>query len=195
MYTYKVEQAIRAACILHQDQLRKGAVPIPYISHLMAVTLIVADYTRDEATLTAALLHDTLEDTDYTAEEMIEDFGVEVTEIVRALTEPTHQGERRLSWLEKKRAYAKQLKAGPHEALIIAAADKAHHYRSLIDEYHGDIDRYHRDFGNRDEDRLLAHQEIANVLNSRLKNDIVHEFNHTFRELKEFISHAQKRKP
>ena len=50
MYSYKVEQAIRAATILHQDQLRMGAVPLPYISHLIAVALILSDYTDDEDT-------------------------------------------------------------------------------------------------------------------------------------------------
>ena len=66
MYTYKVEQAIKAAALLHVEQLRKGAIQLPYVTHLMAVMLIVRDYTGDETTLVAALLHDTLEDTDYT---------------------------------------------------------------------------------------------------------------------------------
>lgn len=192
MYTYKVEQAIRAACILHQDQLRKGSVPIPYISHLMAVTLTVADYTRDENILAAAMLHDTLEDTDYTDEEMTDDFGGHVTELVRPLTEPTHHGNTKYTWIERKKAYANQLKQAPEGALIIAAADKAHHYRSVIDEYHDDIPRFYKDFGNRNDERLEAHTAISNVLNSRLKNDIVHEFNHTFKEFKEFLQNAQK---
>ena len=84
MYSYKVEQAIRAATILHQDQLRMGSVPLPYISHLMAVVLILSDYTNDEDTIVAALLHDTLEDTDYTLDELREDFGGPVAELVLA---------------------------------------------------------------------------------------------------------------
>ncbi|MCB9810512.1 bifunctional (p)ppGpp synthetase/guanosine-3',5'-bis(diphosphate) 3'-pyrophosphohydrolase, partial [Candidatus Nomurabacteria bacterium] len=59
MYTYKIEQAIKAASLLHQEQLRKGDVPLPYATHLMSVMMIVRDYTNDEDTLVAALLHDT----------------------------------------------------------------------------------------------------------------------------------------
>lgn len=194
MYSYKIEQAVRAASVLHQDQLRKGSVPIPYISHLISVSYIVSDYTKDENVIVAALLHDTLEDTDYTEEEMLEDFGGPVTELVRYLTEPTHHknGEK-MTWLEKKQSYVKQLKDAPEEALIIAAADKSHNFRTIIEEYHDGVDRFVKDFGPYFEKKLEAYQAMANVLNSRLKNDIVHEFNHTFTEFKEFLLHAEKK--
>lgn len=194
MYSYKVEQAIRAASILHQDQLRKGSVPIPYISHLMAVTLILSDYTQDEDTLVAALLHDTLEDTDYTAKEIVADFGGPVAEIVKTLTEPTHHGEIKMTWMEKKQSYARQLKEGSQKALMIAAADKSHNFRTIVEEYHNEPERFTKDFGPKYVDRLEAYQNIANVINSRLKNDIVHEFNHTFTEFKEFLINVEKNK-
>ena len=82
MYSYRIEQALRAITILHKDQVRKGAMSIPYISHLFAVALIVSEYTKDEDTLIGALLHDTLEDTDYTGEELEQDFGGKVREKV-----------------------------------------------------------------------------------------------------------------
>lgn len=194
MYTYKVEQAIRAASILHQDQLRKGVVPIPYISHLIAVTLILSDYTQDEDTIVAALLHDTLEDTDYTVDELVADFGGPVAEIVRTLSEPTHRGESKLTWMEKKQSYAKQLKEGSQKALLIAAANKSHNFRTMVEEYHDEPERFTKDFGPKYVDRLEAYQNIANVINSRLKNDIVHEFNHTFTEFKEFLINVEKNK-
>ncbi len=192
MYSYKVEQAIRAATILHQDQLRKGSVPLPYISHLIATTFILSDYTQDEDTIVAALLHDTLEDTDYTAEEMLEDFGGPVTEIVLAVTEPKSQNGEKLPWIEKKRLYAKQLRSGPEAALLIAAADKSHNFRTTVEEYHDDHKRFVEDFGPRVTERLEGYQLIANVINSRLKNAIVHEFNHTFTEFKQFLTDVEK---
>ena len=100
MYSYKIEQAIKAAALLHQDHMRLGSIPIPYITHLISVSLIVRDYTADEDTLVAALLHDTLEDTDYTAEELREDFGDTVTNYVEILTEPKYDGNVKLSWIE-----------------------------------------------------------------------------------------------
>ncbi len=188
MYSYRVEQAIRAATILHQDQLRMGTLPLPYISHLMAVVLILSDYTDDEDTIVAAFLHDTLEDTDYTLEELREDFGGVVAELVTTLTEPKLDTKgNKLPWLERKKTYAKQLKAGSEKALIIAAADKSHNFRTIVEEYHDDYKRYLQDFGPHTADRLEAYQTIANIINSRLKNDIVHEFNHTFTEFKKFL--------
>ena len=193
MYSYKVEQAIRAATILHQDQLRRGAVPLPYISHLMAVVMILTDYTDDEDTVVAALLHDTLEDTDYTIEELREDFGGPVSELVLTLTEPktTPQGVK-LSWVEMKRAYTKQLKSGSDKALMIAAADKAHNFRTIVEEYHDDHKRFMQDFGPKSNERMEAYQNIANVINSRLKSTIVQEFNHTFNEFKQFLIDVEK---
>ena len=193
MYSYKVEQAIRAASILHQDQLRMGSLPLPYISHLMAVTLILSDYTEDEDTIVAAFLHDTLEDTDYSLEEINEDFGGPVTEIVLTLTEPkTDAKGNKLSWLEKKHAYAKQLKLGSEKALMIAAADNSHNFRTIVEEYHDDHKRFIQDFGPQTEDRIEAYQAVSNVINSRLKSDIIHEFNHTFKEFKQFLIDVEK---
>lgn len=192
MYTYKIEQAIKAAALLHSEQLRKGDIPLPYITHLMAVTAILRDYTTDEDTLVASLLHDTLEDTDYTAEEMEKDFGKKVKNIVQTLTEPTHERKIKLNWIERKKAYAGQLRKGPIEAVYIAAADKCHNFRSIVDDYYENHDSFLRDFGTNLEGRIEAYQTISNVINNRLKDGIVHEFNHTFDAYKNFILDVKK---
>lgn len=187
MYTYKIEQAIKAASLLHQDQLRKGSVSLPYITHLMSVMMILRDYTNDEDTLVAALLHDTLEDTDYTYEELVQDFGEKVASIVKTVSDPVSTNTERLSWLEIKKGYAKQLRKGPVEAVMIAAADKSHNFRSMVEEYIDDHDSFLKDFGTHLDMRLEAYQNIANAINSRLTDGIVHEFNHTFSAYKDFI--------
>lgn len=192
MYSYRIEQAIRAASILHKDQLRKGSAPIPYITHLMAVTMIVSDYTEDEDTVIAALLHDTLEDTDYTLEELQEDFGGEVRDLVETLTEPQDTEKKKLQWVDRKRAYIKQLKKGSENARIIAAADKLHNMRTIVEEYFDEHDRFVADFGKDVESRALVYQDMSNLLNTHLKNDIIHEFNHVYTEYKNFILDVKK---
>jgi len=194
MYSYRVEQAIRAATILHKDQVRKGAVPIPYASHLFAVTLLVQDYTKDEDVTVAALLHDTIEDTDYTAEELQEDFGGKVREIVESLSEPQDDKYQSYSWKEQKQHYAKKLKKASDEALLIAAADKIHNMRNIVEEYMEDHQRFIADFDGDLEDRIYMYQDIANVINKNLKNDILSEFNHVFTEYKNFVTDVQKTK-
>ncbi len=194
MYTYRIEQALRAITILHKDQVRKGSMPIPYISHLFAVALTVRDYTNDEDTLITALLHDTLEDTDYTAAELQEDFGGKVRELVEALTEPKVDTSSNTPWKERKIAYTKNLKDAPEEALIVAAADKIHNMRSIDVEYYDDHSRFLADFSGSLEDRILMYEEMSTILNKKLENAIISEFNHVFTEYKTFISDVKKTK-
>ncbi len=189
-YSYRIEQAIRAASVLHKGQVRKGQTPFPYITHLFAVAMLVADYTEDEDTIVAALLHDTLEDTDYTAEELEDDFGGTVREIVVGVTEPTiFDGERR-NWKESKKQYLKQLKNASNGSLMVAAADKIHNMRCVVEEYYDDHSQFLADFGGGLNERLMMYQEISNVLNRSLKSDILAEFNHVFDEYKKFIAHV-----
>lgn len=191
-YSYAIEQAIRAASVLHKNQVRKGQIPYPYITHLFAVAMIVSDYTEDEDTIVAALLHDTLEDSDYTATELEDDFGGTVREIVVALSEPARTHSDRHSVLEQKKQYLKQLKDAPESALIVAAADKIHNMRSKVEEYYDNHAGFIADFGSSLSDRLMMYQEISNILNRRLKNAILAEFNNVFTEYKNFLHDVEK---
>lgn len=194
MYTYRIEQAIRAATILHKDQVRKGSVPIPYVSHPFALVQILNDYTEDEDVIIGALLHDTIEDTDYTATELQEDFGGRVREIVESLSEPQSSKDNKVSWLEQKRQYVKQIKKASDEALLICAADKIHNMRSIVEEYYDDHKRFMSEFRGNLEDRVGMYQDISDVLNRRLKSGILSEFNHVFDEYKNFVNDVQKTK-
>jgi (p)ppGpp synthase/HD superfamily hydrolase len=191
MYSYRVEQAIRAAAVLHKDQLRKGSMPFPYITHLVATAFTLLDYTDDEDVIIAALLHDTLEDTDYTLDELQEDFGGKVRELVEAVTEPQSTEAKKYSWMEKKQTYIKQLKQAPKDAVLIAAADKIHNFRTIVEDYFEAPERFTQDFGNNYEDRIEAYQGIANVINNRLSGPILAEFNHVFEEYKKFLTAAE----
>ena len=193
MYSFRIEQAIRAAAVLHKNQVRKGDMPYPYVTHLFSVTSILQDYTTDENVIVAALLHDAIEDTDYTLDELQEDFGSTVRNIVATLSEPqTKANGDRLAWNERKKTYLKQLSNGPPEALLIAAADKAHNMRTAIESYFDRPGQYIQDFGGTPDERLEQYQLFANLLNKKLQSDIIHEFNHVFTEYKTFINRVKK---
>ncbi len=192
MYSYRVEQAIRAAAVLHKDQLRKGSMPFPYITHLVATAFTLLDYTDDEDVVIAGLLHDTVEDTDYTLDEIQEDFGGRVREFIEAVTEPVSTNEKRLTWREKKSIYSKQLKKGPTEAVLIAAADKIHNFRTIVEDYYDAPERFAQDFGSNFSERLEAYQEVANIINNRLEGPILAEFNHVFDEYRSFLQVAEE---
>ncbi len=188
-YSYRIEQAIRAAAILHKDQVRKGDVPYPYITHTFAVAMITADYTDNEDVIVAALLHDTLEDTDYTPAELLEDFGHTVLEIVDSVSKPLDPNQ---SWNDARKGYLKKLKDANEHALIVAAADKIHNMRSMVEAYYDNYEKLIADFGGSLEERVLMYQEISNILNRNLKNDILAEFNHVFDEYKNFIERIER---
>src|SRR3546814_2503145 len=79
-----LERAYLRAEELHGPQMRKSGDP--YITHPLAVITILADIGMTEPTLVAALLHDTVEDTDYSLEQLRSEFGDEVARLVDGVT-------------------------------------------------------------------------------------------------------------
>ncbi|MEQ1760133.1 MAG: HD domain-containing protein [Vicinamibacterales bacterium] len=82
-------RALSFAAHKHRDQRRKDANASPYINHPIAVATVLAAEggVTDEALLLAALLHDTVEDTDTTPEELVEHFGAEIADLVAEVTD------------------------------------------------------------------------------------------------------------
>lgn len=79
-----IEKAFEVAEVAHREQKRRSGEP--YITHPLAVTLILAELGIGPITLAAALLHDTVEDTDYDLEMLTRDFGSEVAMLVDGVT-------------------------------------------------------------------------------------------------------------
>src|SRR5687767_7606871 len=79
-----LQRAYDVAEAKHAGQKRKSGDP--YITHPLAVATILAELGMDTTTLVAALLHDTVEDTDYTLRQLRQDFGVEVALLVDGVT-------------------------------------------------------------------------------------------------------------
>lgn len=98
---------LRAACFAamkHKDQRRKDADSSPYINHPLGLARVLAEEggITDPATLCAALLHDTIEDTDTTPEELEREFGAEVCALVLEVTDDKSlpKAERKLAQVE-----------------------------------------------------------------------------------------------
>ncbi len=121
-------KAIQFAAYHHRDQRRKGSSHAPYINHPLGVVEILWETggVRDITTLVAALLHDTIEDTSATPEEIREQFGEEVMEIVLEVTD-----DKRLPQAERKRL---QVVTAPHKsprARQIKLADKTNNITEI----------------------------------------------------------------
>lgn len=187
MYSAQIEKAIQAACVLHDGQVRKGAVPMPYVSHVFSVFQLVSDYTDDEATQIAALLHDTLEDTDYTAAALEEDFGSNVRDIVLALSEDKTIGD----WNQRKKVYLESVVTGGETALLISAADKIHNMRSMIEQYHDDVPSYIASFNRYRTNGQAFLIELGEALQTNLPNEIVTEYQHVLSEFTKFNEYVE----
>ncbi|XP_041458951.1 guanosine-3',5'-bis(diphosphate) 3'-pyrophosphohydrolase MESH1-like isoform X2 [Lytechinus variegatus] len=115
----------------HRNQRRKNAAETPYINHPVGVARILAKEAgvSDLATLQAAILHDTVEDTDTTFEEIEKQFGKEVRDIVDDVTD-----DKSLPKMERKR---RQIEHAPHccpKAKLVKLADKLYNLRDLDQE-------------------------------------------------------------
>jgi len=122
-----IERAYATAEIAHQGQLRKSGDP--YITHPLAVTTILAELGMDPATLAAALLHDTVEDTEYRLEALTRDFGDEIAMLVDGVTklDKVTYGEAAQAETVRKMVVAM---ARDIRVLVIKLADRLHNART-----------------------------------------------------------------
>lgn len=124
-----VEKAIEYAATMHDGQQRKGT-SIPYISHPFAVGMILRQAGCLEEEVAAGILHDTLEDTEATAGQLLELFGPEVLRIVEGCSEP----DKGATWEERKEHTLEFLRGASQSVSIVACADKLHNIRSLQED-------------------------------------------------------------
>lgn len=128
-----VERAMRVAAHQHRNHNRKASV-LPYISHPCSVSLILlkAEFDDDEI-IAAALLHDVVEDTDYSIEELNAEFPTKVAEYVAVLTERKTAGDgSKRSWQERKDEHLEIVAHAPLEARAIVLADKLHNLGTML---------------------------------------------------------------
>lgn len=125
-----VERAFRFAWKAHHDQVRKSGEP--FLAHPVAVALILAEQRLDSVTIAAGLLHDVLEDTPTTREQITELFGEEVAVLVDGVTKiRTFQMKSRQE--RQAETYRKMLlsMAKDLRVIIIKFADRLHNLRTL----------------------------------------------------------------
>ena len=130
-----LERAIEFAVKKHAGQVRKGTT-IPYVTHVIEAMEIVSRMTEDEELRAAAVLHDTLEDTETTREELVVAFRERVAGLVAAESEDKRKGEpEEKTWLERKRETIKHLREADTEIRMLALGDKLSNMRAMARDY------------------------------------------------------------
>ncbi|AKP48750.1 HD domain-containing protein [Bacillus smithii] len=121
-----IEKAIIFAAKAHEGQTRKST-DIPYITHPFAVGMLLQKAKCSDEVIAAGILHDTLEDTSVTYEELTEHFGERIAILVRAASEP----DKSLPWNERKQHTIDSLKQASLEEIQVITADKLHNLRTI----------------------------------------------------------------
>lgn len=126
-----VDKAIVFAAKVHRNQVRKGT-DIPYITHPFAVGMMLQRANCSEEVIAAGILHDTLEDTDTTFEELKDEFGLRIANLVQSASEQ----DKSLPWEVRKQHTIEHIKDASLEELQVIVADKLHNLQTI----HKDLD-------------------------------------------------------
>ncbi len=133
--TQLLDRAIIYAVKAHAGTERRGK-GFPYIVHPMEAVEIVATITPDQELLAAAALHDVVEDTEVTVEDLRREFGDRIASLVAAESDVMVQGvSEEDSWHARKQAAIDRLAAAPHDAKIVAMGDKLSNMRAIARDY------------------------------------------------------------
>lgn len=130
-----LDRAIVFAVRAHAGTERRGK-GFPYIVHPLEAVEIVATITPDQELLSAAALHDTVEDTAVTVEDIRKEFGPRIARLVAAESDvfPEGQSEEQ-SWHARKQAAIDRLAHASHDAKIVAIGDKLSNMRAIARDY------------------------------------------------------------
>ncbi len=176
--TERLRRAIDLAARLHNGQVRKTADVLPYISHPFAVAWIVAQYTDDEDSIIAALMHDTLEDVKgYTMEQLISDCGQRVADIVKGVSE-----EKSLPFEKRKQLYIETIKQGSLESMMICAADKIHNMRSMMEAAEKEGEEFWNRFHGGDDTRREFFGAVLETVKNTFDHPIIAELEKTYND-------------
>lgn len=154
MDTALLDKAIIFAVKAHANSERRGK-GFPYIVHPMEAVEIVSTITPDQELLAAAALHDVVEDTDCTVEQVRKEFGDRIADLVDAESDVFEAGVSETdSWRTRKQAAIDRLAKASHDAKIVAMGDKLSNMRAIARDYQeiGDKlwDRFHAPGGKAD---------------------------------------------
>jgi (p)ppGpp synthase/HD superfamily hydrolase len=157
-----IEKALQAAAEAHEGQYRKNT-KVPYIAHPAAVGFILQKAGYNDELVAAGILHDTVEDTELTLEDIEQTFGTKVANIVAGCSEP----DKSLSWEERKEHTIQYLKTASEEIRVVACADKLHNVRSIFDDVERDGETVWTRFKRGREQQGWYYRNVINSLGAK----------------------------
>lgn len=129
-----VDKAIIYAVNHHKDIFRREK-RVPYVVHPMEAMAIVASITEDNELIAAAALHDLIEDTDVTYEDLKKEFGDRIADIVLNESNNSFPNYKSLSWVETRQIGIDRLKNANLDCKIVALGDKLSNMRAIRTDF------------------------------------------------------------
>lgn len=176
-----VEKALRIAVEAHQGQHRKGDNS-PYIAHPVMVALMLRERGFSDRVVAAALVHDVLEDTEYSEANLVTELGEEVVEIVRVVSE-----DKSLPWEERKKKYIEAVRLGSDEAKAVSTADKIHNVKSVLGAYEVVGEPLWQQFNRGKAQKLWFEEEMLHMLTLSWEHPLVKEYAVLVQKLKTLV--------
>lgn len=187
----RLDDAIEFATKKHTEQTRKRE-NTPYILHPLEVAAVAAELTKDEDILIAAVLHDTVEDTDTSIDEVRERFGDRVAELVESETENKREDlPPEETWEIRKKESLEHLKNSTDPAVkILWLADKVSNIRTLYRLYQKEGDALWNHFNMKDVKKQAWYYRTISELLSDLDDTLPYQeykqiVDYIFRNVKE----------
>ena len=174
-----IEKATKIALLAHDGQTRKGDGS-PYIIHPLMVAMKLAKHGFNDEVIAVALVHDVLEDTDFSEKDLRLELGDEIVEIVKAVTNDDN-----LSWEEKKKKYIETVRNSGVEAKAVALADKIHNLESLLAAYGQQGKDVWNKFNRGKEQKIWFETEVLKMLKGTWDHPMIKEYEELIEKEKE----------
>ena len=167
-YSPRLDAALRFSARAHREQLRKGS-DTPYIVHPVHVALILLSHGFDEDLAIAALLHDTVEDTGASVDEIDAEFGGEVAALVASVSEQKTDGDgERRPWRDRKQEQLDHLATGGARTAALKAADALHNSSSTLADLRAHGASAWDRFNAGPQDSLWYYRQLARLCREQL---------------------------
>lgn len=175
-----VEQATQIAVDAHRDQRRKTD-DTPYVAHPLAVARILDKAGFSDVVVVAGIVHDVLEDTSVTEQELRNKLGDEIVDIVTAVSE-----DKNLEWEARKEQYVQQVANASEGTRAVSVADKIHNLKSLVDGYNTQGSAIWQKFNRGKEKKLWFEFLLLNTLKKTWQHSLLDEYEHLLNQVSAF---------
>ncbi len=162
----RIFQAVEFATKAHSGQFRKGT-NVPYLVHPLGVCKILIEAGCSEDVVVAGLLHDTVEDSSTTIDDIRRVFGPEVAVLVEGASEPNRSD----SWEKRKQHSIDRLETIPMDGVYVSLADKLHNIREIRADYEKLGDDVFRRFNRPKDQQEWYYRALANIFSDRIVDE------------------------